>query len=119
MFVSVSTNGFLLSADVVRDLEVAGLDELQVSVDRRTPTASTHKALKILRAKLTHLRNSKIRTQVPAFCSTKPWMSVKKCSMRPWEWVSVYTSVWSVRIPDRLSEYLSANVAVCRRFCMR
>ena len=62
--VSASTNGYLLSATVVRELEDAGLDKMQVSVDRMTPTESTRKALKTIGPKLGHLRDSKIKTQM-------------------------------------------------------
>lgn len=62
--VSASTNGYLLSAAVVRELEEAGLDTMQVSVDRMTPTESTRKALKTIGPKLVHLKDSKIKTQL-------------------------------------------------------
>src|SRR6266403_330651 len=44
--VSISTNGFLLNRQLLADLEGAGLDGLQISVDRMTPIASTRKAMK-------------------------------------------------------------------------
>ncbi len=62
--VSASTNGYLLSRTVVEELEDAGLDALQVSVDRMTPTQSTRKAMKTIGSKLAHLKGSRIRTQV-------------------------------------------------------
>jgi len=62
--VSASTNGYLLSASVVKELEDAGLDTMQVSVDRMTPTESTRKALKTIGPKLVHLQESKIKTQL-------------------------------------------------------
>src|SRR5262245_22037046 len=46
------TNGFLLNARKVAALNDAGLDLLQISVDSITPTASSHKALKIVLPKL-------------------------------------------------------------------
>src|SRR5881275_1674317 len=50
--VSMSTNGFLLNRQLLADLEGAGLDELQISVDRMTPIASTRKAMKSIVHKL-------------------------------------------------------------------
>src|SRR5207247_10353045 len=50
--VSMSTNGFLLNRQLLADLEGAGLDELQISVDRMTPIPSTRKAMKSIVHKL-------------------------------------------------------------------
>ncbi|OGG54083.1 MAG: hypothetical protein A3F84_17590 [Candidatus Handelsmanbacteria bacterium RIFCSPLOWO2_12_FULL_64_10] len=57
---SLSTNGFKLTPELIQALEEAGLDALQVSVDRMTPVPSTRKALKTLIPKLEHLRRSRI-----------------------------------------------------------
>jgi pyruvate-formate lyase-activating enzyme len=62
--VSMSTNGFLLTPELLDDLEKAGLDKLQISVDRMTPIASTRKAMKSVLHKLGWFKNSKIRLQV-------------------------------------------------------
>jgi len=62
--VSMSTNGFLLTPELLDALEKAGLDKLQISVDRMTPIASTRKAMKSVLHKLGWFKNSKIRLQV-------------------------------------------------------
>src|SRR3954470_499708 len=62
--VSMSTNGFLLTPELLADLEKAGLDKLQISVDRMTPIASTRKSMKSILHKLDWFKNSKIRLQV-------------------------------------------------------
>lgn len=50
--VTIITNGFLLKSDLIRDLNNAGLDCLQVSVDSIEPTPTTPKSLKSLLPKL-------------------------------------------------------------------
>jgi MoaA/NifB/PqqE/SkfB family radical SAM enzyme len=60
----MSTNGFLLNRQLLADLEGAGLDELQISVDRMTPIASTRKAMKSIVHKLDWFKDSKIKPQV-------------------------------------------------------
>src|SRR2546428_5496243 len=62
--VSMSTNGFLLNRQLLADLEGAGLDELQISVDRMTPIASTRKAMKSIVHKLDWFKDSKVRLNV-------------------------------------------------------
>lgn len=57
---SMSTNGFKLTAALVKEFEKAGLDALQVSVDRMTPIRATRKALKTIIPKLEHLKNTTI-----------------------------------------------------------
>ena len=61
--VSMSTNGFLLNRQLLADLEGAGLDKLQISVDRMTPIASTRKAMKSIVHKLDWFKDSKIKLQ--------------------------------------------------------
>ena len=61
--VSMSTNGFLLSRQLLADLEGAGLDQLQISVDRMTPIASTRKSMKSILHKLDWFKDSKIKLQ--------------------------------------------------------
>src|SRR2546429_9734823 len=60
----MSTNGFLLSRQLLADLEGAGLDELQISVDRMTPIASTRKAMKPIVHKLDWFKDSKVKLNV-------------------------------------------------------
>lgn len=62
--VSMSTNGFLLTRELLADLEKAGLDKLQISVDRMTPIASTRKSMKSVLHKLDWFKGSRIRLQV-------------------------------------------------------
>jgi MoaA/NifB/PqqE/SkfB family radical SAM enzyme len=62
--VSMSTNGFLLTRELLDDLERAGLDKLQISVDRMTPIASTRKSMKSILHKLDWFKDSNVRLQV-------------------------------------------------------
>ena len=62
--VSMSTNGFLLSKQLLAELEAAGLDKLQISVDRMTPIASTRKSMQSILHKLDWFNDSKIKLQV-------------------------------------------------------
>src|SRR4026207_1445629 len=62
--VSMSTNGFLLNRQLLADLEGAGLDDLQISVDRMTPIASTRKAMKSIVHKLDWFRDSNVKLNV-------------------------------------------------------
>ena len=62
--VSMSTNGFLLTRQLLTELEEAGLDKLQISVDRMTPIASTRKSMKSILPKLDWFQDSKIKLQV-------------------------------------------------------
>ena len=62
--VSMSTNGFLLSKELLAELEEAGLDKLQISVDRMTPIASTRKSMQSILHKLDWFNDSKIKLQV-------------------------------------------------------
>lgn len=61
---TMSTNGLLLSRELVQGLEQAGLDGLQVSVDRMTPLPSTRKSLKSIVPKLRYLEGSSIRFNI-------------------------------------------------------
>lgn len=58
---SLTTNGFLLTADLLRSLEGAGLGVIQVSVDRVTPSSVTHKSLKTIERKLDLFQGSAIK----------------------------------------------------------
>ncbi len=62
--VSMSTNALLLDAAMLRRLEEAGLDALQVSTDRITPSRVTRKALDLQLPALELLRASPIRTHL-------------------------------------------------------
>jgi MoaA/NifB/PqqE/SkfB family radical SAM enzyme len=53
---NIITNGLLLSAQKIRELNEAGLNSLCVSIDRINPTDFTHKGLRPLRKKLRMLR---------------------------------------------------------------
>lgn len=61
---SMSTNGFLLTEKLLKDLEEAGLDSMQFSVDRVTPHTATRKSLKSVKHKLAWFENSKISFNV-------------------------------------------------------
>ncbi len=62
--VSMSTNGFLLTPELIAALESAGLDSIQISVDRMTPIASTRKSMKSILHKLDWFKDSKIKLNV-------------------------------------------------------
>ena len=63
----IITNGYLLSAELVKQLGDAGLTHLQISIDGVTPNATTVKVLKALRKKLEHLANhAKFTVQINA-----------------------------------------------------
>jgi MoaA/NifB/PqqE/SkfB family radical SAM enzyme len=57
---SMSTNGFLLNEKLIEQLEKAGLDSLQLSVDRMTPIPSTRKSLKTIIPKIAVLKKFSI-----------------------------------------------------------
>ena len=54
---NVITNGFLLSAQKIHQLNLAGLDSMCVSIDRLEPSDFTHKGLRPLRQRLRYLRD--------------------------------------------------------------
>jgi len=62
--VSLSTNALLLDAAMLRRLETAGLDSLQISVDRVSPSRVTRKAFDSVRPALELLRSSTIKTHI-------------------------------------------------------
>jgi MoaA/NifB/PqqE/SkfB family radical SAM enzyme len=62
--VSLTTNALLLDAAMLRRLESAGLDSLQVSVDRISPSRVTRKALERARPALELLRTSGIKSHI-------------------------------------------------------
>jgi len=61
---SITTNGFLLTPELVRELEEAGLATLQISVDRMTPHPITRKSFRTVLPKLDLLRDSSIRLHI-------------------------------------------------------
>ena len=62
--VSLSTNALLLDAPMLRRLERAGLDALQVSVDRIAPSRVTRKAFELALPALELLRASPIKAHI-------------------------------------------------------
>src|SRR5213596_137647 len=53
---SLTTNGFLLTRKLIAELEHAGLQVMQISVDRMTPSAITKKSFKTILPKLDYFR---------------------------------------------------------------
>jgi MoaA/NifB/PqqE/SkfB family radical SAM enzyme len=61
---SLTSNGFLLTRKLVAQLEDAGLQVMQISVDRMTPSAVTKKSFKTILPKLDYFRDSKISLHI-------------------------------------------------------
>ena len=61
---SLTTNGFLLTPQLVRQLEDAGLQVMQISVDRMTPSPITKKSFRTVLPKLDYFRDSKISLHI-------------------------------------------------------
>lgn len=61
---SLTTNGFLLTEALVRELDDAGLEVMQISVDRMTPSDVTRKSFKTVLPKLGFLRGSRINVHI-------------------------------------------------------
>src|SRR4026208_275766 len=61
---SLTTNGFLLTRKLVKQMEDAGLQVMQISVDRMTPSAITKKSFKTILPKLDYFRDSKISLHI-------------------------------------------------------
>jgi MoaA/NifB/PqqE/SkfB family radical SAM enzyme len=61
---SLTTNGFLLTRERLRQLEEAGLQVMQISVDRMTPSAITKKSFKTILSKLDYFKDSKISLHI-------------------------------------------------------
>ena len=61
---SLTTNGFLLTRKLVEQLENAGLQVMQISVDRMTPSPITKKTFKTVLPKLDYFNNSKISLHI-------------------------------------------------------
>ena len=58
------SNGFLLTHNLVTHLEEAGLQVMQISVDRMTPSAITKKSFKTILPKLDYFSDSKISLHI-------------------------------------------------------
>jgi MoaA/NifB/PqqE/SkfB family radical SAM enzyme len=67
--VSMSTNAFLLTEELVHRLARAGLDSLQFSIDRKTPSEGTRKSLQTVQHKLSWFDSSPIKVQVSGVLS--------------------------------------------------
>src|SRR5580765_1832854 len=61
---SLTTNGFLLTRKLVAQLEDAGLQVMQISVDRMTPSPITKKSFKTILPKLDYFKDSKISLHI-------------------------------------------------------
>src|SRR4051794_8806251 len=64
LLTSLTTNGFLLTKKLVTDLEAAGLEVMQISVDRMTPSEITRKSFKTVLPKLEVLAGSSINLHI-------------------------------------------------------
>ena len=61
---SLTTNGFLLTRKLLKELEDAGLQVMQISVDRMTPSPITKKSFKTILPKLDYFKVSKISLHI-------------------------------------------------------
>jgi len=61
---SLTTNGFLLNRRLIQELEAAGLQVMQISVDRMTPSPVTKKSFKTILPKLDDFRDSRIQLHI-------------------------------------------------------
>jgi MoaA/NifB/PqqE/SkfB family radical SAM enzyme len=61
---SLTTNGFLLTRKLLAELEDAGLQVMQISVDRMTPSPITKKSFKTILPKLDYFRDSTISLHI-------------------------------------------------------
>src|SRR3989440_7229013 len=61
---SLTTNGFLLTRKLIAELEEAGLQVMQISVDRMTPSAVSKKSFKTILPKLDYFKDSKISLHI-------------------------------------------------------
>lgn len=67
--ISMATNGFPLSPDLLHQLGEAGLHAMNISVDRMTPIESTRKSLKTVEEKLDWFEDSPVRVNVSGVLS--------------------------------------------------
>ena len=61
---SLTTNGFLLTRKKLQELEEAGLQVMQISVDRMTPSPITKKTFKTILPKLDYFKDSKVSLHI-------------------------------------------------------
>ena len=61
---SLTTNGFLLNRALIRELDAAGLQVMQISVDRMTPSPVTRKSFKTILPKLDDFADSRIQLHI-------------------------------------------------------
>jgi MoaA/NifB/PqqE/SkfB family radical SAM enzyme len=61
---SITTNAFLLTKKMIGELEEAGLEVMQISVDRATPSDVTKKSLKSVAGKIEMMRESRIKLHI-------------------------------------------------------
>jgi MoaA/NifB/PqqE/SkfB family radical SAM enzyme len=61
---SLTTNGFLLTRKKLQELEDAGLQVMQISVDRMTPSPITKKTFKTILPKLDYFKDSKVSLHI-------------------------------------------------------
>ena len=61
---SLTTNGFLLTRKRLQELEDAGLQVMQISVDRMTPSPITKKTFKTILPKLDYFKDSKVSLHI-------------------------------------------------------
>ncbi|MFQ5769010.1 MAG: hypothetical protein ACE5HX_00635, partial [bacterium] len=78
LYTSMSTNGFKLTPELIDGLEVAGLDKLQISVDRMTPIPSTRKSLKTIIPKLELLKKSKLQFNITGVLFSESLVEAKE-----------------------------------------
>src|SRR5205814_4804220 len=69
---SLTTNGFLLTRKLVAQLEDAGLQVMQISVDRMTPSAITKKSFKTILPKLDYFDNSNLSLHITGVICSDP-----------------------------------------------
>lgn len=61
---SLTTNGFPLTRTLIGELEKAGLEVMQISVDRMTPSDITKKSVKSVAGRIEMMRHSRIKTHI-------------------------------------------------------
>ncbi len=61
---SLTTNGFLLTRELLQQLDDAGLQVMQISVDRMTPSEVTRKSFKTILPKLDLFKDSRVNLHI-------------------------------------------------------
>src|SRR5260370_24513358 len=77
---SLTTNGFLLTRKLLAELEDAGLQVMQISVDRMTPSPITKKAFKTILPKLDYFPDSKISLHITVRIVAETLPNPRSCS---------------------------------------